>query len=143
MPGIIYRVLPKTTFTFSGLTSPSSQLPFDFATGIDVSQYREVTMMWRIHNYTITNTPSVKLDIYAEFPTPEDPGMNSIFNAAVPTTTIPLSGLAVPYLAIAGNGMWNGSGSSFLRVRITPVQPSLPASYPFVVTMSGDMVAKS
>jgi hypothetical protein len=138
MPGVIYRILPKTTFTFSGLTGANQFMTYALTRNIDCSAYKEVTAIWRIHSYSISQTPSVKLEVWNELTTPEDPGMNPEYSA-VTSTTITLSGLTVPYLTLAGATL--GALGSLMRVKVTGQQGATAGT--LVVTVSGDLVAKS
>src|SRR5215813_8240999 len=74
MPGIVYRALSKTTYDFSA-TAAGKSTTYIVAKGIDVSQYREGTLIVRIHpggSFT-GGAPSFTVNVYADAPTPEDP----------------------------------------------------------------------
>jgi hypothetical protein len=138
MPGVIYRVLSKTTYDFSTV-AVSSGFTLSVARAIDVSGYREATLLLRIHAVSFNNTPTVKLDALYEDPTQEDPAADFIGTVSLAGISVPLSGLTVPFLTAAPISTPFGG---FLRIKLTGSQGT-PASNPFSVTLSADIVAKS
>ncbi len=139
MPGIVYRALPKTTYDFSA-TAASSTTTYIVVKGLDLSQYREGTLIVRIHSGSFTSgAPSVKAEVFADAPTAEDPATEFEGAAAVATTgaitnfnttvSLTLVNLTTPF------------GSS-VRVKVSGTQSATPATN-FKVTFSIDIVGKS
>jgi len=139
MPGVIYRVLPKTTFDFSSMNGNNQSLSYVVTRGIDVSAYMEATALFRVHSYSITHTPSLKIEFWPEVPTPEDPGLNSEFSGSGPTLawTVALSGLSVPACNLVGTV----TSGFFLRLKVTGVQGATAGT--LIATISADLVARS
>jgi hypothetical protein len=138
MPGTIIRALPKTTYDFSTLTQANQTMVLTVAKAIDVSAYREVNALVRIHSANFNNTPSFKVDFYPENPSPEDPSQDFIGNSLL-TVNQAFSGLAVPYLNIQTIPTPYGG---FLRIKLTGVQGGT-ASTTFNFAISIDINAKS
>jgi hypothetical protein len=69
MAGIIYRVIPKQIFPFSASAS------WWIAKGIDISQYREATLLVRVHTGTVglSASSTFTISVWADAPTTEDP----------------------------------------------------------------------
>lgn len=142
MPGIVYRALPKTTYDFSLLTAGTQSSAIWVAKGLDVSQYREGTALIRIHGYTfLSNNPAIKVEVFAEAPTQEDPATDFIYASAACTTgTVSLSGLVAPNLNVLSIG--STPMGAYLRIKLTGTT-GIALSTPFNVTLSVDIVAKS
>jgi hypothetical protein len=86
MPGIVYRALPKTTYDFSA-TAASSTTTYIVVKGLDLSQFREGTLIVRVHSGSFTSgAPSVKVEVFPDAPTAEDPSVEFEAAAAVATT---------------------------------------------------------
>ena len=143
MPGVIYRALSKTTYDFSsgtGMVNSSSAL-ITVAKGVDVSAYREATLALRIHSIAAgASTASIRVDVFPEAPTQEDPATDFIGpNTVATTTTIVVSSSLSPTLNLQPLSPNFGAA---LRVKLAANQPSVVLST-FLVTLSIDLVAKS
>ncbi len=141
MPGVIYRVLSKTTYDF-GSVPLSSSTTYTVAKAIDVSAYREATALVRIHGLSINaNTPAINVSIQAEAPTSEDPANDFIAagNVALTGSIVLSSAYSTPTLTLVSIATTFGG---FLRVKVQGIQGGT-ASSTFLVTLSVDIVAKS
>jgi hypothetical protein len=139
MPSVIYRALSKTTFNFNSLNGNNQTFGYTVARHLDVADFYEFSVIWRIHSVSITQTPSVKLEVWAEVPTEDDPGMNCE-TGFITTTTVALSSLAVPYVIVQGKTANNYWGYS-LRLKVFGIQGATAGN--LVVTLSADLVGKS
>jgi len=106
MAGIVLRVIPKRTLDFTSVSSGTGQAEeIVLAQGIDVSAWREVSLMVRAHSNAITATVGT-IDIYAylEGRTAEDPGI--LFASTAPVgTVVSLSSVnSAPYYQVASLG---------------------------------------
>src|SRR5581483_6387225 len=121
MPGIVIRAVPKATYDFHTLPASTASPPIIIAKNIDVTQYKYVDMVARIHNASISSPAgaSITLDAYSEAPSPEDPSVDFYGASALNTIqfTTNLSG-PYPLLSIAGL-MGTAAGGYSLRIRIT------------------------
>lgn len=70
MPGVLIRTLQRQTQTIIGGGNPLLLIR-----GIDVSSFREATLLWRFHPGTSVPTAgtTVTVNVYSEAPSPEDP----------------------------------------------------------------------
>lgn len=77
MAGTILRVIPKRTLDFTSVSSGTGQAEeIVLAQGIDISQWREVTMVVRTHANSFSgNIGTIDINAYLEGRTPEDPGI--------------------------------------------------------------------
>src|SRR5438552_13791562 len=77
MAGMVIRVIPKRTLDFSSVSSGSGQAEeIVLAQGIDISQWREVTMAVRTHANSFSGAiGQIDINAYLEGRTTEDPGI--------------------------------------------------------------------
>jgi hypothetical protein len=140
MPGMIIKALPKTTYDFSTLTGANQTMVLTVARGIDVSAFREATALMRVHSINFNQSPSVKIDIFPEAPTSEDPSQDFIATTAVASSgTVALNSFTAPYLNIQP---FSTPFGAFLRIKVTGTQGAT-ASTTFNFAISIDIVAKS
>jgi len=91
MAGTVIRVIPKRTLDFTAVSSGSGQAQeIVLAQGIDVSAWREVSLMVRTHANSFSGAIG-QIDIYAylEGRTQEDPGI--LFATTAPLGTVTIS----------------------------------------------------
>ena len=69
--GMIYRAVPKQTPDFTGLAATSSTTVL-LAKGLDVSNFREVAVICRLHAATWPTGASVTISARYDAPTSED-----------------------------------------------------------------------
>jgi hypothetical protein len=94
MAGTVLRVMPKRTLDFTSVSSGMTE-EIVVAQGIDISQWREVSLMVRTHANTIPGTGMgyIYINAYLEGRTSEDPGI--LFAAATPVNSVTISGSTV------------------------------------------------
>lgn len=74
MAGIVMQIVPKRTLDFNNLANLTTE-DIVLAQGIDVSQWREVSLMIRVHATTLTTVGTITLFAQTEGRTAEDPGV--------------------------------------------------------------------
>jgi hypothetical protein len=105
MAGSIVQVIPKRTLDFSAVSSGTGQAQeIVLAQGIDVSTWREASLMVRTHANSFSgNIGQIDIYAYMEGRTPEDPGI--LFATTTPlggtTVTINNSSLAGSYAVMS------------------------------------------
>jgi hypothetical protein len=77
MAGMVLRVIPKRTLDFTNVSSGSGQAEeIVLAQGIDISPWREVSLMVRAHSTSFGgNIGEIDIYAYLEGRTAEDPGI--------------------------------------------------------------------
>jgi hypothetical protein len=140
MPGIVYRAVMKQEVNFTGVGTGSGV--YTGAKGIDISQYREITLTARYHS--VTNIPAnctVTISLRNDGPTSEDTadfiGTSDVISVAFTNAdTAPAIKSAV----------YSGAGAqlmgAFCRVLITGANTGA-ASATFKPTISVDITCKS
>jgi hypothetical protein len=107
---------------------------------INVSAYREATIVGRLHAMNFNQAPSYKVEVFAEAPTEEDPSIDFINSLTAATTNnVLLSSQTAPGIAIMNV---NAPFGGFLRIKLTGIQGAT-ASTIFNMTLSFDIIAKS
>jgi hypothetical protein len=143
MPGVIYRALQKTTFDWSSIPASSSATKIDVAKALDVSAYREATLIVRIHSLTIVgagSAPTLIVNAIPEAPTAEDPSLDFLDSTHQSSLTLNFTTsstapqLSEAYLSTPFGG--------WLRIQLNPTQSATVATT-FRVTVSIDIDAKS
>jgi hypothetical protein len=89
MPGIIVPVFARTDFNYT-TTVAGAMAEFPIAQNIDVSQYRECTLLVRVHALSFANAGS-KIEVRARrvAPTDEDPAQ--FFRDQTTSWTVPVT----------------------------------------------------
>lgn len=143
MPGTVYRALSKTSYDWSSINTSGSITHSYVAKAIDVSAYREATIIARLHAVSILgagSAPTIKINTYPEAPTPEDPANDFILTSSPTTITFSLTTASTaPQVQLA---TMNTPFGGWLRVEVQPTQSSTQATQ-FQATLSVDIVAKS
>ena len=109
MPGTVYRVIPKQQIAYS--TAATSSTPLFIAKGIDISQYREATLLVRVHAGTNLASATLVVAVYTDAPTSED---NTEFYGASTWTTLALAATSPPFTQTVTVGSANLP--AFLRI---------------------------
>jgi hypothetical protein len=110
MAGIVMRVIPKRTLDFTSVSSGSGQAEeLVLAQGIDISPWREVSLMVRAHSTSFGgNVGQIDIYGYMEGRTPEDPGI--LFATTSPLGTVTINSATVaPFYAVNSLGSNLGS----------------------------------
>jgi hypothetical protein len=108
MAGTVLRVMPKRTLDFTSVSSgPSNYEEIVVAQGIDISQWREVSLMVRTHANSIVASGQIDIFAYLEGRTSEDPGI--LFASTSPLGTVTIaSGAVAPAYSIGSIGSNTG-----------------------------------
>lgn len=108
MAGMVLRVIPKRTLDFSSVSSGSGQAQeIVLAQGIDISQWREVSLMVRTHVNSFSGAiGNIQIYAYSEGRTAEDPGV--LF-----TTTTAQGTVTIDQTVVAGSYSVNALPSNF------------------------------
>lgn len=93
MAGKLIPVLPKRSFDFSNLIVGTVQ-QIVVAQRVDISRYIDCVVAARVHSMSASGTNNVKLEIYPEAYTGQDPGLpfvasSAFFNAPIFASTAP------------------------------------------------------
>jgi hypothetical protein len=113
MAGTVLRVIPKRTLDFTSVSSsaigPTTGEELVLAQGIDVSGWREVTLMVRTHSTSFGGAiGQIEIYAYLEGRTTEDPGILFATTAPLGTVTITSATVAPAYSV---NGIGTNSGA--------------------------------
>ncbi len=85
MPGEIIRVAHRLFYDYSAVAA-GSFLSHPIGAAVDVSQYREASLVVRIHNMFYDGNSSWRVDVFAEAPSSEDPAKDFITTSTVAST---------------------------------------------------------
>jgi hypothetical protein len=108
MSGTVVNVVPRTPYVFDTLVA-SSTFTIPIARFVDISQYREATVMLRVHARTVAQAATgakITVSLIGEAPTSEDPAndfataqLASYDIVASPTTIAP----SLQLITVPGN----------------------------------------
>lgn len=104
MAGTVIRVMPKRTLDFTSVSSGSGQAQeIVIAQGIDISDWREVSMMVRTHSISFAGAAigSIQINAYLEGRTSEDPSI-LFASASVAAQVIIDSSTVAPAYSVVG-----------------------------------------
>jgi hypothetical protein len=88
MPGTIRRIIPKRTLDFSSLRAGTTE-EIVLAQGVNVSEWREVTLQIRTHSNSISGSGGqIDISVYADGRTSNDPGILFASSPAVKVMSI-------------------------------------------------------
>ncbi len=138
MSGVIYKAIPKTVYDLASVIrgSPSS---FVAAHALDLTEYREATMLVRFHQYYANNSYSIQVTAYSVAPTDED-----CFNFASATPVADTGAIAqtqaTPYLYIQSFGLPFGA---YVTLIVTLTQTGGSPATTGSAVLSVDVVGKS
>jgi hypothetical protein len=112
MPGVLLRLIPKQT-----LTVPITANTIMVVKGIDVSQYREATLLVRIHPGGTNSGATLTFRVYIDGPTQEDPATDffpatDLANATAPSTA------AFNTVALLTNALGSSNLGGYLRLHV-------------------------
>ncbi len=140
MPGTVLRVIPKTRYDF-GSQALSTTQTLTVASKLDCSRYREVTLVLRVHSFTVTDTSTISVLVSAEAPTVDDPQFDTITSSTVvASVAVSSSSPAAPILLLAISASIPSGSSVVIQVRC---QTSTSVSGPNNAVISADVVLKS
>jgi hypothetical protein len=108
MAGAVIRVVPKRTLDFTPVAIGGTE-EIVLAQGLDISQWREVSLMVRTHANSFTaNLGTIDIYAYVEGRTSEDPGL--LFAATTPLGTVTInSSTTAPSYSIGSCGSNTGA----------------------------------
>lgn len=103
MAGTVLRVIPKRSLDFTAVSSGAGQAEeFVLAQGIDISAWRETSMMIRTHATSFSgNIGQIDIYAYLEGRTSEDPGILFATTTPLGVVTINSSTVAPAYVVTA------------------------------------------
>jgi len=132
MAGTILRLLHRTDLNFNSLQGNGSVTVW-LKQNIDVSRYREGTLLVRAHSLTIGVGASLAVALRAVLPTQEDPAQ--FFRSTA--DLISLSPVAAPTLLV---GVLPANFGGYVSLLIRPTQPPTPVT--LTATISVDLSLK-
>jgi len=140
MAGMVLRVVPKRTLDFTNVSSIGASQEIVLAQGIDVSDWREVSMMVRLHQNSIVSTVGkIELYAYMEGRTGEDPGI--LFTSANTLAVVTISNtVAAPMYAVSSLGSNVGA---MIKIAARGTRTSSNASNSIKADISVDLSMKS
>ena len=142
MSGTIVRVLPRTDFPYyqqTGLAAGQTTGEVVIATNVDLSMYREATLIARLHPSTNwAGGASVTIRARASAATPEDPGLTfRITSATLGSLTFTQGTDSAPALKLAALPA-NAGGAMDITIQAQQV-----TSTTMIVGLSIDLSLKS
>lgn len=144
MPGGVIRALPKTKYNFASLIA-SSGVEVVVAKGLDVSAYREATLLCRMHEKDIgggAGNWKVEMIVRADAPTTEDPGAEWTPTPAADLATVTIDSSSSAYNSFQLDSV-NTPFGGWLKLIIKPTQSSGSAETTFQIVLSADLIVKS
>jgi hypothetical protein len=141
MAGTVIRVIPKRTLDFTAVSSGSGQAQeIVLAQGIDVSAWREVSLMVRTHaNSFAGNIGEIDILAYLEGRTAEDPGI--LFTASTSAALVPItSSTAAGTYVVQTLG---GNVGSLIKITAKGTRTSSTAGNTIKADVSIDLSCKS
>jgi len=141
MAGTVMRIVPKRTLDFSQVSSGSgSAQEIVLAQGIDISAWREVSLMVRTHSNSFAgNIGEIDIYAYMEGRTDEDPGI--LF-----TSTTPLGMVSITNSTPPGSYTVNSLGSnigSMIKIAAKGTRTSSLGANTITAAVSIDLSFKS
>jgi len=131
MAGKLIPVLPKRTYDFSNLRVGTVQ-QIVVAERVDISRYIDCVVAARVNSVTVAGSNSIKLDVYADGHTGEEPGLQ--FGAAAPFfSSVSLS--IAPFLVTYGGSV----RGDYATVVLTATRGQVGT---FNITLSADLVLR-
>jgi hypothetical protein len=129
MSGVQHSIIPRTKYSFDNI-AVATTFSFPIARYIDVSQYREATLMVRVHARNIVATGTIKVEVLGDAPTSDDPaqdfqtGVQGTSTSIVAGTTSPSVQLQTIPANIGGMiSVWltvtQGTSASTLNAKIS------------------------
>jgi hypothetical protein len=108
MSGININVVPRTLFKFDSVLANSAVFNVPIARYIDISRYREITGVVRVHQRSITGTSGkISVALLSDVPTAQDPA-NDFNPPTGPQVTLDIIGTtvapSVSLIAFPANG---------------------------------------
>jgi hypothetical protein len=91
MRGVALPVIPKRFFDFANLANGQQEVIL--ADRIPLIEWRELTLLVRVHSHTLTGTNTIAINVYPQSWTAEEPGLQFLTGSAAAQTTI---GTATP-----------------------------------------------
>jgi len=85
MPGKIISVLPKTTFPVPNTLTANNFIIIPVALGIDATQWRELTILLRVHQFLGGAGARIDLGAHQAAPSTDDPAL--VFRVGTPLAT--------------------------------------------------------
>jgi len=85
MPGKIISVLPKTTFPVPNTLTANTFIIIPVALGIDATQWRELTILLRVHQFLGGAGARIDLGAHQAAPSTDDPAL--VFRVGTPLAT--------------------------------------------------------
>src|SRR4051794_13330875 len=111
MPGVHLEVVPITLFDFANMAQPNTSATIRFRRNIDITQYREITVITRVHSLPHWPPPAgtrFSVNFNVDAPTNEDPTFDvtaggaqaAIIDSTVTAPAVLLYTFAAPTYAI-------------------------------------------
>ena len=85
MPGKIISVLPKTTYPVPNTLTANTFIIIPVALGIDATQWRELTILLRVHQFLGGAGARIDLGAHQAAPSTDDPAL--VFRVGTPLAT--------------------------------------------------------
>lgn len=134
MPGKLIEALRRTDYTFSALVANQTMNPIFVVENVPIAEYRESTLMVRLHKVTWPVGASIDFAVYASLPSEEDPGATFRSAAALATGTVTQASNPVAPLLLPGIAMPANSGG-FVSVALVPKTGANAGTYTITLSM--------
>jgi hypothetical protein len=139
MPGTVLKVIPKTKYDFGSQALGTSQT-LTVARHLDCANYRELTLVVRVHSCTTTDTGQISVIVVAEAPTTEDPAFDTVVAGSHVASLSFTSTPAAPKLMLAISSSIPSGSKVVVQVSCST---STGVGGPNNATISADLVLKS
>jgi hypothetical protein len=134
MAGTILRLMPRTDFDFGKVQASNSVIVWT-SQNIDVSRYREGTMLVRVHALNIGTTATLVVALRAVQPSQEDPAQ--YFRSTTDLAFVVLGNGTAPQLQVAA---LPANFGGFVSLQLRASQPAVATT--LIATLSVDLSLK-
>lgn len=132
MPGRIIEVLPKTDYVFTSMKTTQTLEAIFVAEAIPAAEYREGTLEVRLHTGFGQANDSLKVEVWSELPSAEDPA-RTFRTGAIVGPTIAMSGTLQPSLTLAA---LPANFGGMLSVSIAPSRGAAVGIWTFTLSIA-------
>lgn len=142
MAGILLPLHEKTPYSFTVAQFPSSQsLSFPIAVSVNVTAWREATLIARVHGApTWTTNAQFQYDLFPSGPCADDPSVIFRGTSGNPTLTVTTADVGGSTAYVRSTNITSGL-AGYGDLVLTLTQPASAGS--FIITLSCDLVVKA
>ena len=141
MAAKVIRAIPKQQYDYTTTMDAANKVSFWAATHVEVSQYKEVTLVARLHEWDTSNAQQIDIALYNDGCTDEDP-KSSFFEDLGQGKSLNFTETTdgAPYLKMAVATSADDAVAANVAVKVTLTQGSNAADCSVVV--SADLILR-